>query len=798
MAITKIAIASGIYREGTSYSAEGRWFDCDKIRFRSGNAEKIGGWIRASNYTYNGVARSLWNWVDLQGTNYLGIGTNLKYYIEKGGFYYDVTPIRKTTNPMANNPFATAYSTLDGGINDSTTNITVVAATSFPNTGGIIKIDSEEILYNGVSGNVLTGCERGYNGTTAASHLTGANVGCSTIAVTDIANGSIQNDFVTFSGATATDGFSADDLNAEHQVFRIANSSVYTVNIDGVFSTSVASGGGAAVIAEYQVNTGLDVYIVGTGWGAGTWPNPLTYTLTNPFTTTNGSGTITVAHTAHGLTNGQYVRFSGVSSVGGVPAALLNRTYQITYIGLNSYSIALGNDGYGNPITATSGATGGGTITAYYQTGTRGWGEASNTTGIGQQLRLWTAENFGENLILAPRNGALYYWIESGGLTARAELLSDLATAAGLDGSFVPNQTLEVSASSIQRFVIAFGANPYDPTDADTPFDPMLVRWSDQENPYQWVPGVTNQAGEFRLSHGSSIVTYINTRQEILVWTDSAIYSMQYLGAPYVWGFNILMDNISILSPNAAITVNNVTYWMGDGKFYQYTGRVETLPCALRQYIFNDLNKDQSYQIFAGANEAYNEVWWFYCSNGSNVVDKYVVYNYLENVWYYGTMGRTAWLDSGLRQYPMAANYDYRILYHEANVDDVSGLTPVPINAYIQSADFDIGDGNQFAFIWRMLPDINFNGSNVDKPSVTMTLRPRINAGAPYKPAPSPEVESQNNYTNVRSYNIQEFDGQVYTRVRGRQMALRIESTDLGVAWQLGSVRADIKPDGRR
>jgi hypothetical protein len=326
----------------------------------------------------------------------------------------------------------------------------------------------------------------------------------------------------------------------------------------------------------------------------------------------------------------------------------------------------------------------------------------------------------------------------------------------------------------------------------------MIVRWSDQENPFQWVPAITNQAGEFPLSHGSSIVAYINTRQEILVWTDSALYSMQYLGPPYVWGFNILMDNISIMSPNAAITVSNVTYWMGDGKFYQYTGRVETLYCALRQYIFNDLNKDQAYQVFAGANEAFSEVWWFYCSNGSNVVDKYVIYNYLENVWYYGTMGRTAWLDSGLRQFPQAANYNNHILFHEAEVDDVEGLTPVPINAYVQSADFDIGDGDRFAFVWRILPDINFTGSNVDKPTVQMEIRPRRNAGAPYSPADNPTVQSQDNYTNVRSYNIQEFDGQVYTRLRGRQMALRIESNALGVAWQLGSVRADIKPDGRR
>jgi len=797
MPIQKLAIQPGVYREGTSYSAEGKWFDCDKIRFRSGNAEKIGGWIRASNFSFEGVARSLWNWVDLAGANYLGVGTNLKYYVEKGGFYFDITPIRKVVNPMANNPFATAFGTLNGGIGAADTTINLVDASSFPATG-IIKIGAEHIFYNSVSGDALTDCERGFNGTTAAAHLTGEDVGCSTITVTDVANGVVQNDFVTFSGATATGGIAANDLNGEQQVFRVVGFSTYTFNINGVFSTSAVSGGGSAVEAEYQINSGLDVYVIGVGWGAGIWPNPLTYTLTDIFDTTSGSGTIVVTHTAHGLTDGQYVRYSGAVDVGGVPAVLLNRTYSITYIGVNSYSINLGDDGYGNPITATSTANGGGTLTAYYQTGTRGWGEASTTTGIGQQLRLWSAENFGQDLVFAPRNGPIYYWRGATGVTSRGELLADIATANGFDGTFVPKQTLEVSSSSIQRFIISFGSNPYDPTDPDTAFDPMIVRWSDQENPYQWVPAITNQSGEFRLSHGSSIVAYINTRQEILIWTDSALYSMQYLGPPYVWGFNILMDNISIMSPNAAITVSNVTYWMGDGKFYQYTGRVETLNCALRQYIFNDLNKDQAYQVFAGANEAFNEVWWFYCSNDSNVVDKYVIYNYLENVWYYGSLGRTAWLDSGLRQFPQAADYNNRILFHEANVDDVSGLTPVPINAYIQSADFDVGDGDRFAFIWRILPDINFNGSNVDKPTVTMTIKPRRNAGAPYSPADTPEVQSANNYSLTRAYNIQEFDGQVYTRLRGRQMALRIESNDLGVAWQLGSIRADIKVDGRR
>lgn len=708
--LQKLTFRPGVNREGTDYANEGGWYDCDKIRFRSGFPEKIGGWTRLSNESFYGVARSLWNWVTLDSTNYLGVGTNLKYYVERGGLYYDITPIRKTVNPMlgavppsSGNPFSTSANTLSANLLVGATSLTLTSAASFPNSPGILLIDFEQIYYTSKSGNTLNGLIRGYNGTTEAVHSNGSSVYSSTVTVTDNSNGVVQNDFVTFSGATGpVGGIPAASLNGEHQVFNVININQYTFNIPNVFSASAATGGGAAVIAQYQITTGLDVYIIGTGWGAGPWSRG-------------------------------------------------------------------------------------------------GWGSGSSIGGgIGQQLRLWSSDNFGQNLVIAPRNGEVYYWIAATGTGVRAQLLSDLSTAAGYSGQFVPNQTLEVSASSIQRFVICFGANPYDPTDANTDFDPMLVRWSDQENPYQWVPDITNQAGEFRLSHGSTIVTSINTRQEILVWTDSALYTMQYLGPPYVYKFDILMDNISIISPNSAITINNITYWMGDGKFYQYSGRVETLPCSLRQYVFNDINKTQAYQIFSGGNEGYNEVWWFYCSTNSNVVDKYVIYNYLDKVWYFGSLGRTAWLDSGIRSYPMAADYNNRMLYHESNVDDVAGLSPLPINAFIQSSDFDIGDGHNFGFVWRILPDVNFNGSNVNQPYVTMTIKPRQNSGTPYGVANNPAVRSADNYSLSSSYDIQQFDGQVYTRLRGRQMAFRIESNTLGVSWQLGTPRIDIRNDGRR
>ena len=707
MPLQKLTLAPGLYREGTAYSAEGKWYDGDKIRFRSGQPEKIGGWVRLSNNTFLGTGRSLENWSTLAGRNLLGIGTNLKYYIEEGGGYNDITPIRKVVDPMlgpvppsTGDPFSAGFTTLAADINDTQASLALTSTANFCPAGGVIKIGSEEMFYSQIIGSNALGLTRGYNGTTPAAHLLGADVSTSTVVVTDINHGASQDDFVTYSACAGFGGFAAGDLNKEHQILRYIDSTQYAINIEGVFSTSSAAGGGAVIIAEYQVVTGLDVYVVGLGWGADPW----------------SSG---------------------------------------------------------------------------------GWG-SEGVLGVGQQLRLWSADNFGEDLIFAPRNGAIFYWDATLGTTVRGQYLSVLSTAAGYAGQFVPTTTSKILTSPIQRFVIAMGSNPYDPTDANTDFDPMLVRWSDQENPFEWVPAITNQSGEFRLSNGSYIVTSVNARQEVLIWTESALYSMKYLGPPYVWGFDILSDNISIIAPNAVATANNVTYWMGRDKFYTYSGRVDTLPCALRQYVFEDINKDQAYQIFAGSDEGYNEVWWYYCGQGSNTINKYVVYNYLDNTWYYGTMARTAWLDSPLRDNPMAADYNNRILYHEVGNDDVSGLTPEPIVAYVQSADFDIGDGQTFGFVWRILPDINFNGSTVLQPSVTMEVKPRRNAGAPYGDADNPVVTSDNNYAVQRVYTIQEFDGQVYTRLRGRQMALRVESTGLGVSWQLGSVRIDLRPDGRR
>ena len=697
MPLQKLQFKPGINRESTNYSNEGGWFDCDKIRFRSGYPEKIGGWAQQNTAQFLGTARALWAWVDLAGVNYIGVGTNLKYYIQSGS-YYDVTPIITTSTLV--NKCATAFSTLNGGITATATSLVLTSAASFPTTGGIIRIDSEDISYTGVSTNTLTGLVRGVNSTTAAIHNTAANVGGYTVTITDVAYNPFAGDFLTITGGSAFGGIT---LSGEYVVTGVPTSTTYTITA-ATFATSQVSATGGTITVAYQIPIGTNVATFGTGWGTGTW----------------GRGS---------------------------------------------------------------------------------WGSGFSSV-LSSQLRLWSNDNYGQNLLIAPRTGAIYYWLAVNGTGTRAQPLDTLATAAGRDGTFVPNNVYQVLTAPIQQFVICMGSNPYKVATPNTDFNPLLVRWSDQADEYQWVPAVTNQSGEFALSNGSQIIGARTTRQEILIWTDTALYSMQYLGAPYVWGFQILMDNLSIMSPNAMVTVNNVTYWMGRDKFYMYTGRVETLPCTVRQYVFQDVNIDQNYQIFAASNEGYNEVWWFYVSNdtvNSTVIDKYVIYNYLDQVWYFGSMSRTAWLDTSLQAYPIAADYNSRLLFHENGVNDNATSATLPITAYIQSSDFDIGDGHNFGFVWRILPDLNFNGSNVNAPSVTMTVKPRVNSGTAYGAADSPKVQSSNVYSNTQNfYNIQEFTGQVYTRIRGRQMSFRIDSDTVGVAWQLGAPRIDIRPDGRR
>lgn len=814
MALQKIQLRPGLNREGTDYSNEGGYYDGNKIRFRSGFPEKLGGWAKLSTNYFLGVARSLWNWATLGGANLLGIGTNLKYYIENGGTYSDITPIVETSTYI--NAVSTGFTTLAANINATSTTISLISSANFPVQNGIIKINSEVIFYNSLSANVALNCVRGFANTNAATHTAGANIASAFFSWYDSNNDANNGDFVILSNCNlaSVGGISNSVINGEHQVFKYTSGGDFALastadnSLANISFPTSAVANVANVTVQYEYPVGLAIYSVGDGWGAGPWGGSTSSTRAslgaNPFQVTSGSNLVTVTQTAHGMANNTYVVFAGATAIANVAATALNSTYQISGAATNSYQITL------NGFTANTSTTGGGSsVGVTEQTGTRGWSDPfAAGVGVGQQLRLWSNDNYGQDLIIAPRDGQIFYWEAANGTGTRAKLLADLANVAvGGSGSWVPVKTNTIISSAIQRFVIAFGSNSYDINSSTTPFDPMIVRWSDQENALQWVPSVTNQAGEFRLSNGSYIVTAKATRQEILVWTDSAIYSMQYLGPPYVWGFNILMDNISIMSPNCAITINNVTYWMGTDKFYMYSGRVQTLPCALRQFIFTNINKDQSFQVTCGGNEGFNEVWWFFCSLNSTVIDTYVIYNYVDQVWYYGYMNRTSWLDSGIRQNPMGAfilgqdsvnNPIGRIVYHEIGTDDNSGLSAIPIVSYVQSSDFDIGDGHNFGYVWRMLPDVNFNGSNANQPYVTMTLLPRQNSGTQYGATDAPTVQSTQNYNVLPEYTIQQFTGQIYTRLRGRQMAFRIGSDSLGVAWQLGSPRIDIRPDGRR
>ena len=629
MPLKKILFRPGVNRENTRYASEalgsvnsgtnvaGGWYESEKVRFRSGTPEKIGGWQRISSSVFQGVCRSLWNWVTLENYNLIGVGTNLKFYIEKGGAYNDITPIRETAS-LGTNPFSA-------------------------------------------------------NGTT-------------TVTVTDATHGCITGDFVTFTGATGT---YASTLNAEFQV-TVLTGNTYTITTP----TALAAGsyGGASVVAAYQINTGSAIEIPLTGWGAGTW----------------GTGPWSV----------------------GIPST-----------------------------TETN-------------------------------IRIWSQSNFGEDLIFGPRSGAIYYWDATTGVETRAVALTSLAGS-----SDCPTIQNFIFVSDISRFVFAFGCNDYSSSVQDS----MLIRWSDQESLTNWTPAATNQAGSVKFSHGSELVTCLQTRQEIVVWSDSALYSLQYVGPPAVWQSQLLGDNISIASQNAAATASGLVFWMGVDKFYKYDGRVQTLRCDLRQHIFSNINTLQAGQIFSGTNEGFNEVWWFYCSANSTAIDRYVVYNYSEDIWYYGSMARTAWLDSGLRDYPLAATYTYNLVNHEQGNDDNETGTPTAIAASIGSSEFDIDDGHNFGFVWRVIPDLTFRNSTGDlTPQCTMSLIPYQNSGSGPNDPQSVAGSSNAVIQRIATAPVEEFTGQVYIRVRGRQMIFQVESNRLGTSWQLGAPRIDIKSDGRR
>lgn len=708
MALKKLTLKAGTNQENTRYTNENGWWYSDKMRFRQGTPEKIGGWQRISATTFLGVCRSLWNWVTLNYLNLIGVGTNLKFYIESGGAYNDITPIRATST-INNNPFALTAST--------------------------------------------------------------------TVTVTDTAHGCYTNDFVTFSGAADIGGVgtnvTAAVLNTEFKV-TVVDANTYTIVLSvtpNATAIAASPGGGAAVVAAYQIHTGPAYAVALTGWGGGTW----------------GGGTWGV-----GSTSTNAIQLWSQNNFGE------DLIYGPRGAGIYYWSAQIGVASSAFTVTIASPAVL--TVASNLRNGTA---VMLNTTGA---------------LPTGLVAGTVYYVVGSSGLTCNLSLtyggaaINTSGTQSGTQ-SFSPRginitqlggasdcPTIQniIFVSDTSRFVFAFGCNDY----GSTVQDPMLVRWSDQESVTNWTPSATNQAGSIRLSQGSEIITCVQTRQEIVVFTDSSLYSFQYQGPPAVWSSQLLGDNISIIGPNAAIIASGVVYWMGVDKFYKYDGRTQTLRCDLRQYIYQDINLSQSSQVFAGTNEGFNEVWWFYCSATSNVIDKYVTYNYFENngegVWAFGTLGRTAWLDSGLRDYPLAATYTYNLVNHEYGNDDNETGTTTAINAIISSSEFDIDDGDKFGFVWRVLPDITFRGSDTTSPQVTMTLIPMQNSGSGYNNPVSLGGNSIATVTRTSTAVIEQFTGQIYVRVRGRQMVFQIESNQIGCSWQLGSPRIDIKQDGRR
>ena len=702
MALQKILYKPGVNRENTRYTTEGGWYECDKIRFRQGNPEKLGGWTQFSSNTFLGTCRSLWNWVTLASNNLVGVGTNLKFYICQGGAYSDVTPIRDTVT--LTNPFS-------------------------------------------------------------------ATNGSSVITVTDSGHGCVTGDFVTYSGSGITGlggNITAAVLTGEFQV-TVVDTNTYTITVSATAPPTDVSGspGGGTVVTQYQLNTGTAYQIPLVGWGAGTWSSG---------TWGFGGSTATSIQLWNQMNFGQNLLY-GPRGQGlyywyaDVGVNNIQSTISVAAPAVITMPIefSIPDD---TPISfVTTGAlpTGLTVGTVYYVVNS-----SANTFNVSATL--------GGSPITTTVAGSGLHYISSRGI--------DLLDLGDADTPLYQDYLMVSDAS---RFVIVFGTNDY----GSDILNPMLIRWSDQEDPFTWTPSATNQAGSVQLSHGSQIVMAVQTRQEIVVFTDQSLYSMQYLGAPLVWGVQLLGDNISIISANAAIVASGVIYWMGIDKFYKYDGRVQTLNCDLRRYVFQDFNILQAQQVYAGTNEGFNEVWWFYPSADSNTTDRYVVYNYVENVWHYGTMGRSAWLDSGLLPYPVAATYNGYLVNHEDGVDDNETGTPVAINAYISSSEFDIDDGHNFGYVWRVLPDLTFSGSSADpdgnQPQVSLTLYPMQNSGSGVG---NPETKA---VTLSTTYNVtEEYTGQVYTRVRGRQLIFEIESNQLGTTWQLGAPRIDIRKDGRR
>ena len=724
MPLTKLQFRPGLVQDLTSYSNEGGWRDGDKVRFRLGYPEKIGGWAKYTAAKFLGSCRALHNWITLNGSNFLGLGTHLKYYIEEGGTFNDITPLR----------------------------------TGSPTNAGVIT----------------------FSAVTSSPFST-------TITVTHVNHGAVSGDFVTFSSVASLGGnINANVLNHEYSINQVLTASSYEItakDLNGTIITSSGSdtgNGGSNTVGNYQINVGLNSTVGGTGWGAGLYGGrtsaPLQTTVNEGGTLSASDTTITVTSST-GIVTGDFVMIDNeLILVGGISSNDLTSctrghsgTAAATHANGSLVLLAKGNanasdDFFGWGIAASGGLT--------------------TTT----QIRLWSHDNFGEDLLINPRDSGVFYWDKTSGVGSRAV---ELSTISGTKRS-VPTVCKQIMVSDRDRHVLAFGADGLgssSATQGNGVQDPLLIRFSSQENPIDWYPVTTNTAGDLRLGSGSTFVRALETKREILVWTDTSLTSMRFIGPPFTFGLQQLASNITIAGPNAAVATEDFVFWMGDDNFYVYAGQTAQLPCTVKDKVFNDINLEQNDKIYGGVNSEFSEVFWFYASAGSQVNNRYVVYNYLEKLWYYGILSRTAWLDRGTRTFPLATDNDGYLYNQEFGHDDDGS----PMASYIESSVMDIGDGDRFAFISKVLPDLSFSGStSISNPQATFTIKARDNPGEDFSSTDSGVA------TRTQSSPVEEFTKQLNLRARGRSFALRIESSASGSKWRLGSPRVDLRQDGRR
>ena len=721
MPLTKLQFRPGINQEVTSYSNEGGWRDCDKIRFRMGYPEKLGGWEKLTSSTYLGSARALHNWIALDGSNYLGVGTHLKYYIEEGGAFNDITPLRETTSA--------------GDVTFAATN------------------------------------------------------GSTTITVTDTGHGAVENDFVTFSGSTSLGGVITDTvLDQEYQIVSIINANSYTITAS-VAANSSDTGDGSApaggtggtnnTVGAYQINVGLDSTVGGTGWGAGLYGGVAAGALE---TTINEGGTFSDSDTTLTVTSGTGIATNDLILID-------NEILKVTNVATNDLTVTRAQSG-----TEASTHANGATVTLIEGNASAandyfGWGDAASgglTTTT--QIRLWSHDNFGEDLLINARDSNIFYWDRSTNLSSRAV---ELSAFGGSGSRSVPRIAKQILVSDQDRHVIAFGCDSKggsSDTQGDGVQDPLLIRFSTQESATLWFPDTTNTAGSLRLGAGSTFVQAVETKREILVYTDTALFSMRFIGGDFVFGLSQLASNITIAGPQAAASTEDVVFWMGIDNFYVYAGRTQQLPCTVKEKVFGDFNTSEADKVVSGVNSEFSEVFWFYPSASATDNDRYVVYNYGEKVWYFGTLVRTAWLDRGTRSFPIAAGNQY-LYNHELGFDDDGSA----MTAFIESAGIDIGDGDKFSYIRRVIPDLTFTGSTaLSAPQAVFTIKSRRFPGANFDNTAAGTAE------RTASSPVETYTEQLHLRSRGRSFALRVESTALGTKWKLGSPRIDLRPDGRQ